>query len=376
MKLAITTLATCVAALLSLGLVMLYSASMTKQGAHLLLTQSVWCLLGCVACVTAAGLDYRLLKKWAWPIFIFAIILLLLVLVPGIGSRINGARRWFSLGGFSFQPSELGKIALIIMLAGYGARNARHMPKFWRGMMLPGAMVAVVMALIFLEPDVGSTILIGAVSSVMLVVAGIRWRYLLPPVFAVVVGLSLFVWQNPTRSDRIYSWLHLEETKKGTGLQVYEGILAFGSGGWDGLGLGNSRQKLGFIPFHHTDFILPVVGEELGLIATLGVIAAFTLIVICGVRIAAHARDEFGMLLATGISFLIGLQAFVNMAVVTNVLPNKGLPLPFISYGGSNLLAMLGCVGLLLSVARQARETESKPANPFAGGELPSGQVS
>jgi cell division protein FtsW len=370
-KLSVTTLAFCVAALLALGMVMLYSATMTQAGAKFLLTQMLWCALGLVACVVVARNDYRLLMRLAVPLYLGAVLLLVLVLVRGVTA--NGARRWLDFG-IRFQPSEFAKLALIVVLAWYGARYARHMPKFWRGMMLPGAMVAVVMALIFLEPDVGTTILVGAVSCVMLLVAGIRWRYLLPPALVVAAGISLFIWHNPTRSDRIYSWLHLEETRKGTGLQVYEAILAFGSGGWDGLGLGNSRQKLGFIPFHHTDFILPVVGEELGVIATLGVIAAFTLIVICGVRIAAHARDDFGTLLATGISFLIGLQAFVNMAVVTNVLPNKGLPLPFISRGGSNLFVMLLCVGLLFSIARQARAPEIKPSNPFARDEAPSPQ--
>lgn len=369
MKLAVTTLAFCVAALLALGLVMLYSASTMQVGAKYLLTQAVWCALGLVACVVAAKSDYRLLTKLVWPLYAGAVLLLVLVLVMGVSA--NGATRWLDFG-VRFQPSEFAKLALIVTLAWYGARYARQMPKFWRGTVVPGALTAVVMALIFLEPDVGTTILVGAVSAVMLLVAGIRWKYLVPPAMLVAVGIGLFIWQNPTRSDRIYSWLNLEETRRGTGLQVYQAILAFGSGGWDGLGLGNSRQKLGFIPFHHTDFILPVVGEELGAIATLGVIAAFVLILVCGVRIASLARDDFGMLLATGISFLIGLQAFVNMAVVTNVFPNKGLPLPFISRGGSNLFVMLVCVGLLFSIARQARAPEIKPANPFARDALPS----
>ena len=371
MKLTVTTLASCVAALLALGMVMLYSATMTQEGAKYPVAQLLWCTMGLVAAAVAARSDYRLLANVAVPLYLVAVVLLALVLV--IGKTAYGATRWLDLG-VRFQPSEFAKLALIVVLAWYGARYARHMPAFWRGMMVPGAMIGVVMALVFLEPDVGTTILIGAVGCVILVVAGIRWKYLLPPALVVAAGIGLFIWQNPTRSDRIYSWLHLEETRRGTGMQVYEAILAFGAGGWDGLGLGNSRQKLGFIPFHQTDFILPVVGEELGVIASLGVITAFALIVICGVRIASHARDEFGMLMAAGISFLIGLQAFVNMAVVTNVLPNKGLPLPFISRGGSNLFVMLVCVGLLFSIARQARAPEAKPANPFARDEFPSPQ--
>jgi len=370
MKLTVTILASCVAALLALGMVMLYSATMT-QGPQYVLMQLLWCGFGLVGAAIAAKLDYRLLARVAIPAYIGAVVLLALVLV--IGKELNGARRWLNLG-VSIQPSEFAKLALILFLAWYGGRNARYMDGFWRGIVIPGGLIGIAMGMIFLEPDVGTTLLTGAVTCVMLVVAGIRWRYLVPPVLTALMGIGLFIWQNPTRSERIYSWLNLEETRRGKGLQVYESILAFGAGGWDGLGLGNSRQKLGFIPFHQTDFILPVIGEELGLIATLGVIAAFALILFCGVRIASRARDDFGVLLATGISFMIGLQAFVNIAVVTNVLPNKGLPLPFISRGGSNLFVMLICIGLLFSIARQARAAEIKPSNPFARDDLPSPQ--
>ena len=376
MKLAITTLATSVAALLTLGLVMLYSASMTQKGAHLLLTQIIWCAMGCAACVTATCLDYRLLKKWAWPIFIVALVLLALVLVPQIGHRVNGARRWFNFGGFSFQPSELGKIALIIVLAWYCERYQRQMHTWTRGIVLPGLLIAVPLGLIFVEPDRGATILLAAVAGTMLLVAGVQWRYIIPPIILGVAALAVSIWHDPVRLRRIFSWLYLEENKDGVGYQAYQAMIALGSGGWFGLGLGNGRQKLGFVPEHHTDFILSIIGEELGLVATLGVIIGFVLIVICGIYIATHARDAFGTMLASGVTFLIGLQAFINIGVVTSALPNKGLALPFISYGGSNLLAMLGCIGLLFSVARQGRETESKPVNPFAAGELPSGQTS
>lgn len=383
MKFAITTLATCVAALLTLGLVMLYSSSMSMLdkrhaviGANLLVTQIVWCGLGLVACVVAAALDYRLLRKFAWPIFGVAVVMLLLVLIPHVGHRINGARRWFSFGGVNFQPSELGKIALIIILAWYCERHQRQMHTWTRGIVLPGMLIAVPLALIFIEPDRGTTILLAAVAGTMLLVAGVQWRYIIPPVLVAVVGLGISLWHDPMRMKRIFSWLYLEENKDGVGYQAYQAMIALGSGGWFGLGLGNGRQKLGFVPEHHTDFILSIIGEELGLVATLGVILGFVLIVICGVYIATHARDTFGTMLASGVTFLIGLQAFINIGVVTSALPNKGLALPFISYGGSNLLAMLGCVGLLFSVARQGRETEARPANPFSSGELPATQTS
>src|SRR4029077_6706723 len=169
-------------------------------------------------------------------------------------------------------------------------------------------------------------------------------------VLAVALGVGVFIYHNPMRSQRIYSWLHVEETRQDKGLQAYQAMVALGSGGIAGLGLGNSLQKLGFLPEHQTDFIFAIIGEELGLVATLLIVLGFVVIAICGFCIAVNARETFGFLLASGITLLISLQAAINIGVVTSALPNKGLPLPFISYGGSNLLTMLTCVGLLFSV--------------------------
>lgn len=382
MKIATTTLAACVAALLTLGLVMLYSTSMNMpdkvtglKGANLLMTQLMWCGLGMVACVVAASLDYQLLKKFAWPIFIIALVMLVLVLIPGIGHKIKGASRWFRIGPVNFQPSEVAKLALIIITAWYCDRYQRKMDTLKQGVLIPGVIIAAMLGLIFVEPDRGTTILLAAVTGLMLVIAGVRWKFIIPPIVLAITALAFSLWRDPMRAKRLFSWLNLEETKDGVGYQAYQAMIALGSGGWFGLGLGNGRQKLGFVPEHHTDFILSIIGEELGLVATLGVVLGFVLIVICGIYIATHARDTFGTMLASGITFLIGLQAFINIGVVTSALPNKGLALPFISYGGSNLLAMLTCVGVLFSVARQAREPEIKPANPFASDELSSAQA-
>jgi cell division protein FtsW len=358
MKVAVSTLMFCVASLLALGMVMLYSSSMTQEGSRYLTMQLIWCGLGLACCVMAATLDYQLLRKLAWPLFGLAVLMLVLVLIPQIGLKIKGARRWFDLGGFRFQPSEFAKLALVVVLAWYGERFQRQMPTWKRGVLIPGIFISVVLGLIFVEPDRGATVLLGAVSCTLLLVAGVRWRYFVPPIVLGITAFALSIWHDPLRMKRILSWIYLEENKTGTGWQAYHGLLALGSGGWTGLGLGNSRQKLGYIPDHHTDFILPIIGEELGVIATLLIVAAFAAIVVCGVYIAMKARDTFGLLLASGITFLIGFQAFINIGVVTSTLPNKGLPLPFISYGGSNLLLMLGCIGLLLSIARQARSAE------------------
>lgn len=371
MKTAVTTLATCVFALLTLGLVMLYSSSMTQVGSRYLIMQMIWCGLGLGICVLATCVDYRLLKKFAVPLYVVAVIALALVLEPHLGRKINGARRWFDFGGVRFQPSELGKLALIIALAWYAERYQRFMNTWTRGILASGGIVAVVLGLIFVEPDRGTTILLAAVSGTMLLIAGVRWKHLIALAIPAVVGVGYMIWRDPLRMGRVMSWMDVEGSKTGVGFQTHQGMLALGSGGWTGLGLGNGRQKLGWVPEHHTDFIFAIIGEELGLIATLLVVLAFVLIVVCGVFISLRAPDTFGFLLGCGLTFLIGLQAFINIGVVTGALPNKGLSLPFISYGGSNLLAMLASVGLIFNIARRGRELPATPQNPFATAEMP-----
>ena len=365
MRVAVTILISCVAALLALGMVILYSSSMDQGGTHFLLKQLVGCAVGIALCLTAATLDYRGLKRFAWPLFVLAVIMLAMVFLPHIGIRRNGASRWLGYGKTSlFQPSEFAKLALIIVLAYYCERFRRRMPTFKWGMVIPSLLIALMLGLIFQEPDVGNMMLLATVSGVVLLIGGIRLRCLLPLVIAGSLAVGWFIYHNPMRSERVYSWLHLEVTKQGKGMQAYQAMVALGSGGVIGKGLGDSRQKLGWVPEHHTDFIFSIVGEELGLVATLAVVAAFMAIVICGRYIAWNACDPFGLLLGSGITFLIGLQAVINIGVVTSALPNKGLPLPFISYGGSNLAIMLLSVGILLSIARKGR-------SPEAGVEVP-----
>ncbi len=377
MKFAVTTLAFCVAALLALGLVMLYSSSMSQVGAHYLMLQLLWCAFGFVLCVAATTLDYQWLKKAAWPTFLIALALLVLVLLPlphGMTKRINGAHRWFILPGMRLQPSEFAKLALVIMLAWYCERSQRHMHTWKRGVVLPGLIIAAVLGLVFVEPDRGTTILLAAVGGALLLLAGARWKYIVPPVILGVIALGISILFDPMRMKRIFSWWDLEQHKDGVGYQAYQAMIALGSGGWTGLGLGNGRQKLGFVPEDHTDFILSIIGEELGLMATLFILLAFVIIVICGIYIALNARDLFGFLLGSGLTLLIGLQAAINIGVVTSALPNKGLPLPFISYGGSNLMAMLTCVGILFSIARHAQVREKIPGSAIGTDELPSAQ--
>jgi cell division protein FtsW len=361
MRLAVTTLIVCVAGLLALGIVMLYSSSMADTGRNLLVMQLVWCAIGFGLCLTAAVVDYRRLKPLAWPLFGLAVVLLTLVWAPKIGIRIHGSNRWVGIKGtpISLQPSELAKLALVMVLAWYGERYLRQMSDWKRGILIPAAFIGIVLALIFREPDRGATMLLAAVSGAMLLIAGVRWRYILPPLVLGATALVFSLLHDPNRSKRIFAWLNPEETKGGVGYQAYNSMLALGTGGWTGTGLGNGMQKLGFLPMHTTDFIFSSIGEELGLVASLLVIIGFVAIVVSGLFIAGRAPDPFGLLLGSGVTFLIGLQAAINIGVVTNTLPNKGMSLPFISYGGSNLLMALSWIGLLLSIARHARAPDS-----------------
>ena len=375
MKFATTTLVFVVSALLALGLVMLYSATMFHGGSGFWISQLIWCGIGLVMCLSIAMADYRLLKNVSVPALVLALLLLGAVMIPGIGLERNGARRWLQLPGTTFQPSEFAKLAVIIALAHYGDRKGRQMDTIRYGLLIPGTVLSLFLGLIFLEPDWGATALLATVCGLMLILAGTKLWHMAPPVlvFGVVGGYLLS--QNPVRLNRVTSWLDPEGTKQGVGYQAWQSLIALGSGGTTGLGLGNGRQKLGFVPEHQTDFIFSVIGEELGLVATVAIVIGFMLFVVCGAFIAMRARDFFGYLLASGLTLLVGIQAFINIGVVTGTLPNKGLPLPFISRGGTNLIAMLFCVGVLLSVARFAgREERSKSvAAGDSGGYLPFG---
>ena len=345
-----------VGALIALGLVMLYSASMTEAGHRMLVKQSQWLCLGGFACIVATLVDYRLLRKYSWVILGTSTLLCALVLIPGIGHKIGGARRWFKLGGVSFQPSELAKIAILIWIAFYCEWQTRNIKNFKQGIIFPGLALGGVLCLILVEPDRGTFILMSAVCAGILFVAGVRFHYLAVPVVLGAVGIAYLLWVDPVRSARILSWLNPEEYRMTTGYQNWQALIALGNGGIVGVGLGDGRQKLGFVPEHHTDFIYSVIGEELGLVATISVIIAFAVIAYCGITIAWKSRDRFGYYLATGITLLVTTQAIVNIGVVTAVFPNKGMSLPFISYGGSNLMAMMACIGVLLSVARRATD--------------------
>jgi len=345
-----------VLAMLVIGIVMLFSTSAFARDSHgdayfFLKRQAFWLGIGLVLCLVAALIDYHFWQRTWWLWVALALITLALCFVPHLGLRINGSRRWIGLGPLAFQPSEIAKIAAVFFLAWWFARyeNRSHHPLL--GFALPLAIVSTLLLLIIYEVDLGTTALIGATAFVVMFVAGTN------PILLGLLALSgsgamLFVARHE-RMGRLLAFTDLERYKQEAGWQQMQALIAWGSGGMEGLGLGNGRQKMLYLPYAHTDFIFPMIGEELGLRVSLLVVFLFVVIIVCGIMIALHAKDRFGLLVATGIVALLGLQAAVNIGVTTSLLPNKGLPLPFVSYGGSNLVACLFGVGLLLNIYRQ-----------------------
>ena len=344
--------------MLVIGIVMLFSTSAFARDSHgdvyfFIKRQSVWLGIGLVGCAVATLTDYHFWTRTWWIWFSLAAVALAFCFVPHLGMRINGSRRWVGVGPFTFQPSEVAKVGAVFFLAYWFSRHEKESAHLFNGFVIPLGIVAVLLALIVSEVDLGTTALIGATAFVMMFVAGTN-ALLLGALSMVGVGGILFVATTmPERMGRLAAFMDPEKFKEDAGLQQMQALIAWGSGGIDGLGLGNGRQKMLYLPYAHTDFIFPMIGEELGLRVSLLVVFLFVVIIVCGTMIALHAKDRVGLLLGTGIVSLLALQAAVNIGVTTSLLPNKGLPLPFISYGGSNLAACLFGVGILLSIYRR-----------------------
>lgn len=348
-----------VLAMLVIGIVMLFSTSAFAQNKHgdvyfFIRRQAVWLGIGLVLCGAAALTDYHFWQRTWCLWFALALIALAFCFVPHIGMRINGSRRWIGWGQIGFQPSELAKIVAVFFLAAWFSRYEKESATVLRGFALPLAITALLLALIVSEVDLGTTVLLGATAFVVMFVAGANPILLGSVAFAGLGGILVMATRMAERMGRLAAFLDPERFKQDAGLQQMQALLAWGSGGMEGLGLGNGRQKMLYLPYAHTDFIFPIIGEELGLRVSLFVIFLFVVIIVCGMMIALHAKDRFGLLLGCGIVSLLTLQAAVNIGVTTSLLPNKGLPLPFISYGGSNLVGCMFEVGLLLNIYRQA----------------------
>lgn len=357
---AIYVLTVSVAGLLALGLVMLSSTSAFAEESHsdiyfFVKRQGMWLCVGLVVAVVASLVDYHFWVKYWWAFFAAAAFLLLLCFIPPIGLRINGSNRWINLGFGVVQPSELAKVAAIFFLAWWFSRNDLNFSHFLSGLAYPMGILGILMGLIVLEVDIGNTALIGGTAVAVLFIAGAALRWLLSLIFCGLAGIFFVAMNVSERQGRLLAFLHPERYSLGEGLQQWQALIAFGSGGIDGLGLGEGRQKMLYLPYAHTDFIFPMIGEELGLYATLLTVLAYLLICLCGSLVASNAKDTIGRLLGIGAVIMITLQACVNIGVTTSLLPNKGMPLPFISYGGSNLVVCLFLIGLLVNIHRQGR---------------------
>ena len=343
---------------LVIGLVMLFSTSAFARDSHgdmyfFMKRQALWLVIGLAVCIGAALLDYHFWQRTWWIWFALALLALALCFAPHIGMRINGSRRWVGLGPLAFQPSEIAKIAAVMFLAAWYTRHEKASGELLNGFVIPFAIVSALLLLVVTEVDLGTTALIGATMFVMMFVAGAN-PALLGLLSVAGLGGMLFVATHMSeRMARLVAFMDPQRFKDDAGLQQMQALIAWGSGGMEGLGLGNGRQKMLYLPYAHTDFIFPMIGEELGLRISLLVVFLFVVIIVCGLMIALHAKDRFGLLLGCGTISLLALQAAVNIGVTTSLLPNKGLPLPFISYGGSNLVACLFGIGLLLSIYRQ-----------------------
>ena len=352
-----------VAALVSIGLVMLFSTSAYAHDAHgdayfFLKRQSAWLCIGIGVCATATLVDYHVWSKLWLPIFLTAALLLTLCFVPHVGIRLNGSSRWVRFGPIIFQSSEVAKFAAIVTLARWFTRFEARSSQFLYGFILPIMIISILMLLIVREEDLGTTMLICATMVAVMFVAGSNPVYMALLAVACVVGILFLAIHMSERMARLVAFLDLEKHKEGAALQQWESLKAFALGGICGDGLGDSREKMQYLPYAHTDFIFPIVGEELGLRATLFIVFSFLVVTMSGTAIAIQARDRFGMLLAVGLVLNIALQACVNIGMTTALLPNKGMPLPFISSGGTNLCLCLLFTGVLLNIYRQGSSAD------------------
>lgn len=344
----------CAVGLSILGLTILFSASASfAQGPYYYLIKQVGGLaVAAFICALVSRVDLEYVRRYVWVVAGVMGVLLVLVLIPHVGIEVKGSRRWLGFGPLRLQISEFAKLAMVFCLAHYLALNQTRIGDLKRGYILPIAIVMGFAGLVILEPDFGTAALIVAVGMALLFLAGAKWRYIMPTLAAVVLAFAVLVIHNPNRLYRLTSFLDVEGNKQGGTYQLYQALAAFAAGGTDGVGLGQGRQQLNYLPEAHTDFILAVVAEELGLWFTMGIVVVFTLIFVAGLIHLRRAPNLFQFLLVAGCLLLICLQAIINLGVVTGIFPTKGMSLPFISAGLSNLFLMAMLVGIIINTQR------------------------
>lgn len=368
MRKSATAILAIVMVLVAIGVIMLYSTSAIQAAStfgdpfFFIKRQVAALCVGLVACVVCMRIPYEQWRVFAPVVAIIAIILLIMAVIPGVGINLKGSSRWLRLGPVNIQPSELAKFAMIILMARWLAQNQRTITTFKHGLFVPSVIIGVFAFLIIIEPDFGTTMLIGAVGFAMMFAGGTRFSYLLVAVVSGFSGIAYLISQNRVRMRRILAFINPEEYAENEGFQLLHAIYAFVIGGLGGVGLGDSLQKQFYLPEAHTDFIFAILGEELGLFASLFVILLFATLFMLGLWISYKATDPYGRLLAFGLTMMISIQAAINIGVVTGCLPTKGLPLPFISYGGTSLVMSLSMVGVLVNVAYHATDQSPRAA--------------
>lgn len=347
-----------VAVLVSVGVVMIYSTSAIyaysnmNDSLYFLKRHLVYLVIGLVLMLIAMSVDMKRIKALSKPMMMVSMALLVLVLIPHIGKEISGAKRWFRIGPVNFQPSEFAKIAIIIYMADFIARKKELVKSFIHGYLPTMIILGMTVGLILLEPDLGTAVTISVTTILMLYVSGLRVSYIIASMLASLPLLYVLLFRVPFRRKRLMIFLNPWADKSGTGFQIIQSFIALGSGGLLGVGLGQSRQKLFYLPASHTDFIFSIIGEELGFIGAASIVVLFILFIWEGMKVVMRTAGGFEKMLCFGIVSMIALEAIINIGVTAGALPTKGLPLPFISYGGSGLIFHLMAVGLLLNAAK------------------------
>ncbi len=341
-----------------IGLVIMFSASgvmaETRYGdaTFFLKRQSLWLLLGLMILHWVAQRDYNMWKMLAPYALVLTFVLLVLVLIPFLGTQVNGARRWFRVAGFSVQPGEIAKLSIVLYLASFLVRKEQALVTFSRGMLAPLAVVGMFAGLLLLEPDLGTAVVLTLLLFGLLFLGGARIPHLLVMAALLLTVAYTLIMQSDYRRRRLLNFIDPWQDPTDAGFQLTQSFVALGNGGLFGVGLGEGRQKLFFLPEAHADFVLALVGEELGFLGTGLLIGLFAVLIVKGFQIAGRAPDAFGRHLAGGVTLLVGIQVLINMSVVSGLLPTKGLTLPFVSYGGSSLIVSLMAIGILLSISR------------------------
>ncbi len=342
--------------LLGIGVLMVYSTSAIPAQKQLgdeyfyIKRQFMWIVVGAAAFTIMCFINCNFWKKASNILLGATVTLLICVLIPGVGKVAGGARQWLSVGFLNVQPSEIAKLTTVIFMAGFLTRRQKKIKEFWYGF-VPPFLVLIIVAILVGVPDFGTAILISAVIFSMLLIGGINWKYLLLCFFVSLPAICFMVKIKDYRFKRILIFLDPWSDSRGAGWQLTQSFIALGSGGLAGLGLGKSIQKMGFLPESHTDFIFSIIGEEMGFFGGVVVIICFVVLLVCGLRIALRAKDLFSHLLAIGIVLMIGFQSVINIGVATGCLPVTGIPLPLISYGGSNLVICMASIGILFNIA-------------------------